>query len=115
VSTAQAPGVTALRASLLAAAPREPASDRARLYARACEAPSAAGVETATSLAAVLSLAWGDVLAAAGSRLEDLREVVAGARRETWLWVMGERNWSQTVETLAGRAARRLGSAAAGS
>ena len=34
--------------------------------------------------------------------------VVSGYRRELWLWLMGERTWSQCCSGLAGRAERRL-------
>jgi hypothetical protein len=35
-------------------------------------------------------------------------EIVAGYRRELWLWVMGERTWAQAAGGLLGRVQRRL-------
>jgi hypothetical protein len=36
------------------------------------------------------------------------QEIVTGYRRELWLWVMGERTWSQCAGGLLGRVQRRL-------
>jgi hypothetical protein len=37
--------------------------------------------------------------------------IVDGYKRELWLWLMGERTWSQCCSGLIGRIARRLPSA----
>jgi hypothetical protein len=35
-------------------------------------------------------------------------DVVVGYGRELWLWLMGERQWGQFLDGLAGRVTRRL-------
>jgi succinate dehydrogenase flavin-adding protein (antitoxin of CptAB toxin-antitoxin module) len=39
-------------------------------------------------------------------------EVVTANDRELWLWLMGERQWTQFLTALAGRVVRRLPSPA---
>jgi hypothetical protein len=51
---------------------------------------------------------WGPALKALGMDRERFLEVVAGYRRELWLWVMGERTWAQAAGGLLGRVQRRL-------
>ncbi len=36
--------------------------------------------------------------------------VLSGSRRELWLWLAGERTWSQAISGLTGRVTRRLAS-----
>jgi hypothetical protein len=48
------------------------------------------------------------ILDSAGMREEDLGQVVAGYRRELWLWLAGERTWAQCCSGLIGRINRRL-------
>src|SRR5664280_2692902 len=43
-----------------------------------------------------------------GFSREDFVDAVIGYRRELWLWLSGDRQWSQFVTGLAGRVARRL-------
>lgn len=38
---------------------------------------------------------------------DHLAQVVAGYRRELWLWIVGERTWEHTLTALAGRLWRR--------
>jgi hypothetical protein len=47
-------------------------------------------------------------LAAAGVSEEDLAGIVLGYRREVWLWLAGERTWSQCCSGLIGRITRRI-------
>ena len=51
---------------------------------------------------------WRPSLEPAGLGREAFLEVVTAYRREVWFWLMGDRQWSQLVEGLAGRASRRL-------
>jgi hypothetical protein len=51
---------------------------------------------------------WQPTLEPLGMSREDFIEVVVGAQRELWLWLMGERQWIQFLTGLAGRAVRRL-------
>ncbi len=48
-------------------------------------------------------------LAVAGLGEEDLRQIVLGYRREVWLWLAGERTWTQCCSGLIGRITRRTG------
>ena len=47
-------------------------------------------------------------LATAGVDEHALGEVVLGYRRELWLWLAGERTWSQCCSGLIGRITRRI-------
>lgn len=47
-------------------------------------------------------------LASAGVGEEELGRIVLGYRREVWLWLAGERTWSQCCSGLIGRINRRL-------
>jgi hypothetical protein len=100
--------VSVLRGLLGATAPPEPEAVRVELHTLACDDPAGAPPVVARALETELWAAWSAVLEPLGVARPALGAVVAGARRETWLWVMGERTWSHTVEGLAGRAARRL-------
>ena len=51
---------------------------------------------------------WGPALEPAGMDRDRFGGVVAGYRRELWLWVMGERTWAQSAGGLLGRVQRRL-------
>ncbi len=48
-------------------------------------------------------------LSGRGCSEEDLAQVLVGYRRELWLWLMGERTWSQAISGLIGRLVRRVG------
>ena len=48
-------------------------------------------------------------LAAAGLDEQALRAIVLDYRRELWLWLAGERTWTQCCSGLIGRISRRLG------
>jgi hypothetical protein len=47
-------------------------------------------------------------LASAGLAEHELRPIVLGYRRELWLWLAGERTWTQCCSGLIGRINRRL-------
>lgn len=53
-------------------------------------------------------------LASAGVSEEGLGLIVLGYRREVWLWLAGERTWSQCCSGLIGRVNRRLVTGGAG-
>jgi hypothetical protein len=48
------------------------------------------------------------VLESAGLDRARFVGIVAGYRREIWLWLMGERTWAQCCSGLIGRIERRL-------
>jgi hypothetical protein len=50
---------------------------------------------------------WQPVLEPVGFGREEFVDAVADYRRETWLWLIGDRVWSQFMGGLAGRIARR--------
>lgn len=50
---------------------------------------------------------WAATLERDGVTSDHLAQVVAGYRRELWLWVVGERTWPHTLTALAGRVVRR--------
>jgi hypothetical protein len=47
-------------------------------------------------------------LASVGVSEEDLGRIVLAYRREVWLWLAGERTWSQCCSGLIGRITRRI-------
>jgi hypothetical protein len=49
------------------------------------------------------------ILGSAGMTRDDLALVIAGYRREIWLWLAGERTWAQCCSGLIGRITRRPG------
>ena len=70
--------------------------------------PGAAVVDAGSFVADPLWERWGPALEAAGMDRDRFGGVVAGYRRELWLWVMGERTWAQSAGGLLGRVRRRL-------
>jgi len=90
--------------------PEEPVELRARTRALVEEAPErgAALVDAASWIADPLWERWRPALEPAGMDRERFLRVVAGYRRELWLWVMGERTWEQSAGGLLGRVRRRL-------
>jgi hypothetical protein len=52
--------------------------------------------------------AWRGALEPAGLDREAFLDMVAGYRREQWLWLIGERRWGPFLAGLAGRVTRRL-------
>jgi hypothetical protein len=51
---------------------------------------------------------WQPALEPEGLSREDFVDVVIANKRELWLWLMGERQWSHYLTGLAGRVVRRL-------
>lgn len=47
-------------------------------------------------------------LASAGLEEDELKAIVLGYRREVWLWLAGERTWTQCCSGLIGRITRRI-------
>jgi hypothetical protein len=98
------------------ALPEEPVELRRRTRALIEQDPTrgAAVVDAGAWIADPLWALWGPVLEAAGMDRDRFGEVVAGDRRELWLWVMGERTWAQAAGGLLGRVQRRLPAQGAG-
>lgn len=90
--------------------PDEPVPVRERALALARSDPGAARRRLAGGewIADALWEAWGPVLEAAGAERALVVQAAAEYRLELWLWVVGERIWSQCAEGLAGRVARRV-------
>jgi hypothetical protein len=90
--------------------PEEPVELRRRTRALVEEDPDrgAAVVDAGAFLADPLWERWGPALERAGMDRDRFAGVVAGHRRELWLWVMGERTWAQSAGGLLGRVRRRL-------
>jgi hypothetical protein len=90
--------------------PEEPVGLRRRTRALVEQDPGqgAAVVDDGAFLADPLWERWGPALQAAGMDRDRFGQIVAGYRRELWLWVMGERTWAQSAGGLLGRVQRRL-------
>ena len=90
--------------------PEEPVALRLRTRALIEEHPErgTAVVDAGSWIADPLWERWGPALEAAGMDRDRFGEIVAGYRRELWLWVMGERTWAQAAGGLLGRVQRRL-------
>ena len=90
--------------------PEEPVELRARTRALVEQDPGqgALVVDAGSFVADPLWERWGPALEAAGMDRDRFGGVVAGYRRELWLWVMGERTWAQSAGGLLGRVRRRL-------
>jgi hypothetical protein len=90
--------------------PEEPVELRRRTRALIEEDPAegAAVVDAGNWIADPIWGVWSPALQAAGMDRDRFGEIVAGYRRELWLWVMGERTWAQAAGGLLGRVRRRL-------
>jgi hypothetical protein len=90
--------------------PEEPVELRRRTRALVEEDPDrgAGVVDAGAFLADPLWERWGPALERAGMDRDRFAGLVAGYRRELWLWVMGERTWAQSAGGLLGRVRRRL-------
>jgi hypothetical protein len=90
--------------------PEEPVELRRRTRALVEQDPDqgAAVVDAGAFLADPLWERWGPALEPAGMDRDRFGAIVAGYRRELWLWVMGERTWAQSADGLLGRVRRRL-------
>jgi hypothetical protein len=51
---------------------------------------------------------WRPALEPAGLTWDQFADALVANRRELWLWLMGERQWTQFLEAQAGRIIRRL-------
>ena len=90
-------------------APEEPAEMRAALRdALLAGADWREGFSDDVCVGVWLWARWRPSLEPAGFGREAFIDVMVGYRRELWLWLMGERQWSEFVSGLAGRVARRL-------
>ena len=89
--------------------PDEPVDLRDRLYAEFLDgADWREGFDEDVCLAVWLWCEWQPALEPAGFERDVFVTAVADYGREIWLWLAGERTWSQCVEGLAGRIARRV-------
>ena len=90
--------------------PEEPVELRRRTRALVEQDPGqgAAILDAGSWIVDPLWERWGPALAAAGMDRDRFAGIVAGYRRELWLWVMGERTWAQSAGGLLGRVQRRL-------
>ena len=97
------------------AVPEEPAELRDRVRALAEQDPAAAGdlLGRGEWITGPLWRSWGPALRRAGLDRAWLRRLAVGYRRELWLWVAGERTWTQCAGGLLGRVRRRLPEASA--
>ena len=86
----------------------EPRRARAELREIAGEDPARARELVAEQVTRRCWRAWGPALRGLGMRRSAFAAVVTEDGRETWLWVMGDRQWDDLVEALAGRALRRV-------
>jgi hypothetical protein len=102
--------MTELAPGLSLSLPEEPVELRRRTRALIEQDPAggAAVVDAGAWIANPLWGFWGPVLEPAGMDRGRFDEIVAGYRRELWLWVMGERTWAQAAGGLLGRVLRRL-------
>ncbi len=90
--------------------PEEPTERRAAWLARVAAGEAIAEVVDGSD--GVADWLWGRWSALAGSGCDRacFGTIVAGYRRELWLWLAGERTWTQACSGLAGRVSRRIGS-----
>jgi hypothetical protein len=90
--------------------PEEPVTLRRHTRALIEEDPGRGGavVDAGSWIADPLWERWGPALEASGMDRDHFDGIVAGYRRELWLWVMGERTWAQSAGGLLGRVQRRL-------
>jgi len=105
------PGAAASSAGLSAVLELAPIDEPAGLLddlrLLSAERPALARSEAPKRLAAVAIAAWHDRLVQSGISSAVIGPAFEGARREIWLWVEGDRNWSQLAPHLAGRVVRR--------
>ncbi len=88
--------------------PEEPVARRTRWRAEVLDgADLRAVVAGEDGIGAWLWARW-RVLERAGLDRGSYLEVVAGYRRELWLWMAGDRTWEQCSAGLIGRLQRRL-------
>jgi hypothetical protein len=93
--------------------PDEPEALRADLRQAVLGGQAWADLPEDLDLATWLWDRWQPTLEPAGLDRRRFAGMVAASRREQWLWVLGDRQWSQFADGLAGRVLRRLPSAEA--
>jgi hypothetical protein len=86
----------------------EPVDLLRRLRRTAADSPDATREEAARLIAQRLWRRWRPELSPFGVGRAAVASWVAGGDRELWLWIAGDRQWTQVVDALAGRAARRI-------
>jgi hypothetical protein len=91
----------------LGSVPPEPVELLEELRTVALADPGAVAGYAPARVAAVLAGEGPAELTCLGIRPDALRVAAHSYRREIWLWVMGERRWGPTAESILGRAARR--------
>lgn len=86
----------------------EPSALREKLRDLARDDPQFAQSEAIRLFSAWLWRRWRTELSPFGFAPRELRGVLAGDRRELWLWLMGDRPFAQLADGVAGRVLRRL-------
>lgn len=94
--------------AVLLKAPSEPVLLARNLRRLLGEDPEKAHLDIPKRLSARLWRDWGEELRHAGATPRLLRLICAGYEREIWLWLLGDRPWSQMLSGLRGRLLRRL-------
>ena len=94
--------------AILLRAPSEPVLLARNLRRLLGEDPERAHLDIPKRLSARLWRVWGVELRQAGATPRLLRLTCAGYEREIWLWLLGDRPWSQMLSGLRGRLLRRL-------
>jgi hypothetical protein len=89
--------------------PDEPTAHAARWLTEVLEGQDLAAVLRAEG--GVVEWLWSrwSALRQAGITKAEFEGIVLGYRREIWLWLAGERVWSQCCAGLIGRVGRRIG------
>ena len=88
-----------LKATWLAAATDDPGGTRRRLA-------DATALSGSDALPGWLWAHWGSELRTGGTDEKSLKDAVVALDRETWLWVLGEREWEELAGLVYGRAVR---------
>ncbi len=88
-------------------APDEPTAPAARWRERVVDGESLSSVISGDD--GITDWAWHRwrAIEADGVSRADLNKVLEQSSRELWLWLVGERTWSQAIGTVLGRLSRR--------
>jgi hypothetical protein len=86
----------------------EPVDLLRRLRRLGADAPDTVRYEAARLVSQRLWRRWRAELAPFGVGPAAVRTWIQADDRELWLWILGDRPWSQVLDALAGRAARRI-------
>ena len=101
--------LTAERPLVQLAPMSEPTELLASLRSLAADKPASARAEAPALLAEAAAAEWG--LSSHALPAQVVVETFQASKREIWLWVKGDRRWSQLSDYLSARVARRLGEA----